>query len=87
MSIKKFIIAGAMAGLLSGAGAYAETEWKPPAEVAPKAAAASPAEPAAGAPATPEQKADKAKSCAEQAAAKGLKGKAKKQFKADCAKS
>lgn len=31
-------------------------------------------------------KAEKEKSCAEQAAAKGLKGKAKKQFKVECMK-
>lgn len=89
-SIKIFCAASAFA-LLAGASAFAETAWKPPAEIAPKAAAA-PAD-AAAAPAaatsqaTPQSPADKEKACAEQAKEKGLKGKAKKQFKADCLKS
>jgi hypothetical protein len=87
MSIKRFLAAGVFTGLLFGASAYAETQWKPPSEVAPKADAATPGTPAAGAPSTSESKAEKQKNCAEQAAAKGLKGKAKKKFKADCLKS
>ena len=59
--------------------------------ISPKAAeagaAAAPADAAAPAAAAPVSKADKEKSCNEQAAAKGLKGKAKKQFKAECLKS
>lgn len=86
--IKSFSIAGVCAALL-GASAVAETTWKPPAEIAPKAAeagAAASGETAAPA-ATPAQSAaDKQKSCNEQAKAKGLKGKEKKQFKADCLK-
>ncbi len=88
-SIKILSIAGVCAALL-GPSAYAETAWKPPAEIAPKAAeggAAAPADAApAATPAAAQSAADKQKSCDEQAKAKGLKGKAKKQFKADCLK-
>lgn len=88
-NIKSLSIAGACAALL-GASAVAETTWKPPAEIAPKAAeagAAASGETAAPAtPAAPQSAADKQKSCNEQAKAKGLKGKEKKQFKADCLK-
>ncbi|GLI94471.1 PsiF family protein [Methylocystis echinoides] len=82
-SIKTLSIAGVCAALL-GASAFAETTWKPPSEIAPKAAegaAPTAAQPAAQAPV------DKEKDCADQAKAKGLKGKAKKQFKAECLKS
>jgi hypothetical protein len=79
-------ICAVVVGLSIGGGAFAETKWAPPAEIAPKAAeaaaAASPATPAA-----PVSKQEKEKACAEQAAAKGLKGKAKKQFRAECLKS
>jgi hypothetical protein len=95
-SIKILSIAGACAAALV-ASAFAQTSWKPPAEIAQKAAAesgAAPADaaatPAAASTATtgaPQAAADKEKSCADQAKAKGLKGKAKKQFKADCVKS
>lgn len=70
-------------------GASAETVWKPPAEISGKAAAeGSAAAPVAenAAPAAPTAKVDKEKSCNEQIAAKGLKGKAKRQFKAECLK-
>jgi len=96
-TIKILSAAGACAALLFGASAHAETVWKPPAEVAQKAAAegtapaaggeAAPAAPAATTPAAPVSKADKEKSCNDEAAAKGLRGKAKKQFKAECLKS
>ncbi|WP_363349883.1 PsiF family protein [Methylocystis echinoides] len=86
-SIKIILSAGAVVAL-SGASAFAETVWKPPEEVAPKAAAeAAPAPAAATSQASPQSPADKEKACAEQAKEKGLKGKAKKQFKAECVKS
>lgn len=95
-SIKIISATGVFAALLVGASAFAQTTWKPPAEIAPKAAeagAATPADPAAAGapaaatPAAPQAAADKQKSCDDQAKAKGLKGKAKKQFRADCLKS
>lgn len=85
--MESLFIAGVCAALL-GASAVAETTWKPPAEIAPKAAEAA-ASGETAAPATtaaPQSAADKQKSCNEQAKAKGLKGKEKKQFKADCLK-
>jgi len=92
-SIKYFAAASVFAGLLSGASALAQQNWAPPAEIAPRAAdgaaavgAATPAAPADATPAAPATRAEKEKSCADQAAAKGLKGKAKKQFKAECMK-
>lgn len=93
-SIKILSAAAAGAALLF-ASAHAETVWKPPAEIAQKAGetVAAPTVPAAAAPAAPApaaapvSKAEKEKSCAEQAAAKGLKGKAKRQFKAECLKA
>lgn len=89
-SVKTIFAAGACAALLAGGLARAETVWKPPAEIAPKAggeagAAASGAENAPVA--APVSRAEKEKICNEQAAAKGLKGKAKRQFKAECLKS
>ncbi len=89
-TIKFFLAAGACAALLLGPGANAQTTWKPPAEIAPKAepgAQGTQTAPAAAAQATPQSPADKEKSCHDQAKARGLKGKAKKQFKADCMKS
>ncbi|CAJ0851086.1 hypothetical protein AMST5_00365 [freshwater sediment metagenome] len=89
-TIKSLSIAGVCAALLA-ASAFAETTWKPPSEIAPKAAEAGAAEAgetaAPAAPAAPQSAAEKQKSCDEQAKAKGLKGKAKKQFKADCLKA
>jgi hypothetical protein len=82
-STKTLFTAAALAALLCGS-AFAETVWKPPAEIAPKTDAG--AAPATNASAQPSA-ADKEKNCADQARAKGLKGKAKKQFKADCLKS
>jgi hypothetical protein len=89
-SIKILSIAGVCAAQF-GASAFAETAWKPPAEIAPKAAEAGAAASGdtatpAATPASAQSTADKQKSCDEQAKAKGLKGKAKKQFKADCLK-
>jgi hypothetical protein len=89
-SIKGIFAAGAVASLLTGAAAFAQTNWAPPAEIAPKATTAETAAPTtapAAAPAAPVAKQDKDKICADQAAAKGLKGKAKKQFRAECLKS
>jgi hypothetical protein len=97
-STKIFSIAGACVALLTGVAAHAETAWKPPLEiqkaneaaatpVATEVAAPVAPAPAAAAPASAQSKADKEKSCNEQASAKGLKGKAKKQFKAECLKS
>lgn len=93
-SIKILSAASACAALLV-VSAHAETVWKPPAEIAqkPSETVAAPAAPAAGAPAAPApaaapvSKAEKEKSCADQAVAKGLKGKAKRQFKAECVKA
>ncbi len=88
-SIKSILAATACAALLTG-GAFAETAWKPPAEIAPTTAGATPADaatPAAATPTAPASKVDKEKSCNEQVAAKGLKGKAKRQAKAECLKS
>jgi hypothetical protein len=88
-SIKILSTAGVCAALL-GASAFAQTTWKPPSEIAPKAAeagAAASGDAAAPAATAPQSAADKQKSCDEQARTKGLKGKAKKQFKADCLKS
>jgi len=89
ISIKKFSLACAIAGLVVGGSAVAETTWAPPAEIAPKAQGAGAPDGAAPAatPAAPITKAEKEKSCADQIAAKGLKGKAKRQFKAECLKS
>jgi hypothetical protein len=70
----------------------AETVWKPPAEIAPKvdagaaATATTPGAAPAATPAATESKADKEKRCNDEAAAKGLKAKAKRQFKAECTK-
>ncbi len=93
-STKIICAAGAFAVLFVGPSAFAETAWKPPAEIAPKAAeaGAAPADAPAATPAAATTQAapsaaDKEKACAEQAKEKGLKGKAKKQFKAECAKS
>jgi hypothetical protein len=96
-SIKTLSAAAACAALIV-ASAQAETVWNPPAEIAQKATeagaapAATPAQAAAPAPsapaaASPASKAEKEKSCNEQAASKGLKGKAKRQFKAECLKA
>lgn len=93
-SIKILSAASACAALLV-VSAHAETVWKPPAEIAqkPSETVAAPAAPAAAAPAAPAPaaapvpKAEKEKSCADQAVAKGLKGKAKRQFKAECVKA
>lgn len=91
-STKFICAAGAFAALFVGSSAFAETAWKPPSEIAPKAAeagAASTDAPAATPAAATSQAspADKEKACADQAKEKGLKGKAKKQFKAECVKS
>lgn len=77
-SIKILSAAGVFAAVL-GASAFAQTEWKPPAEIAPKAATeAGAAAPADAAAATP---ADKQKSGDEHAKPKEPKGKAKKHHK------
>jgi hypothetical protein len=90
-STRYLYVAGACAALLVAVSAHAETVWKPPAEIAPKAADAPAAAGDAGAqaapPSAPVSRADKEKSCNDLAAAKGLKGKAKKQFKAECLKA
>ncbi|MFM9152910.1 MAG: PsiF family protein, partial [Methylocystis sp.] len=57
-----------------GATAFAETKWAPPAEIAGKAKEEAAA---AGAPAA---KADVEKTCAAEADAKALKGRARKHF-------
>lgn len=82
----KFISAAiACLGLFAAASASAQTVWKPPAEISQKAGEAAQAAPDAAA-AAPQTRAEKEKSCKEQAVAKGLKGKAKKQAIADCLK-
>ncbi len=88
---------GAVVAVLWAGAALAQT-WAPPAEIAPKqgsqaqaAPAPTPApapvvaeqKPAAAAPAT---KKDKAKDCKAQADAKGLHGKERKKFNAECMK-
>ncbi len=83
MRIRAFAAIGVAVGLCMNASAIAEQVWKPPAEIAPKADAAAPAAPAAA----PVSKEEKAKGCHAQADAKGLKGKARKHFHADCMKS
>ncbi len=74
----------------------APTAWAPPAEIAPKSAApaaapapsaeapAAAAQPASAAPARTH--AEREKDCRAQAEAKGLHGKDRKHFKADCLK-
>lgn len=87
--IKNIAAAGVFAGLMFGASAFAQQNWAPPSEIAPKGADGAPAAAAASpaaAPAAPMSKQEKEKACADQAAAKGLKGKAKKQFRAECMK-
>lgn len=87
---KNIAAAGVFAGLIFGASAFAQQNWAPPSEIAPKAADGAESAPAAAspaaAPAAPMSKQEKEKACADQAAAKGLKGKAKKQFRAECMK-
>lgn len=87
--VKRCCAAGACV-LSMAAAIHAETVWKPPTEIAPKtaaeAAAAGPAGEAAT-PAVPVLKIDKEKLCGDQAASKGLKGRAKRQFMATCVKA
>lgn len=99
MSIKSAAVASASICLLFGASALAEQKapqtWAPPAEIAPKAAPTAPGAPAVAAPAAPatpalkpdEARREKEKSCQGQADAKGLSGKARRQFRADCMKA
>jgi len=92
MSMKYLVAAALVAGFAAASTARAETVWAPPAEIAGKAkeaagAAAAESKPAAAAeakkPATP---AEKQKDCKAQADAKGLHGKARKTFTAECVK-
>lgn len=81
------------------AGAAAAQNWQPPAEIAPKSAAAAPSEAApeqASAAKTveaprlaepPKSKEAKAKDCKAQSAAKGLHGQERKKFIAECKNS
>jgi hypothetical protein len=74
----------------------APTTWAPPAEIAPKAAPAVAPAPSAEAPVAAAQPAspapaakthaEKEKDCRAQADAKGLHGKERKQFRAECLK-
>lgn len=92
----KYLVATAIfAGLLVSGAARAETVWAPPAEIADKvkaegAAGAAPAAETKGSAATDVKAAatpaDKEKDCKAQADAKGLHGKARKKFHADCLK-
>jgi hypothetical protein len=78
LSASAFLTHGALGTL--GATAIAETKWAPPAEIAGKAKEEAAA---AGAPVA---KADVEKTCAVEADAKALKGRARKHFVADCNK-
>lgn len=77
LSASAFLTLGVLGAL--GVTAFAETKWAPPAEIAGKAKE----EATAGAPAA---KADVDKTCAAEADAKALKGRARKHFVADCKK-
>jgi hypothetical protein len=83
------------------AGAAAAQNWQPPAEIAPKSAAAA-TPPSAAAPEqapaartveapklaeTPKSKEAKVKDCKAQSAAKGLHGQERKKFLAECKNS
>ncbi len=89
--------AAALAEPKASAPADAPTAWAPPAEIAPKGAASTeapassteaPAAAAQPASASPGAKthAEREKDCRAQAEAKGLHGKERKHFKADCLK-
>ena len=90
------LIGGAAAAQTAGHAPKpaAGTTWAPPAEIAPKAqqTPSAGAAPVAAAPAADSAakadagKPDKAKDCGVQADAKGLHGKARKKFRADCEK-
>ncbi len=77
----------AIAGMLFASSAFAEQTWAPPAEIAPKApqAQAEPIQPTTAQKPAVEAKA-KGKDCRAQADAKGLHGKARKAFRAECEK-
>jgi hypothetical protein len=94
MSIKSVLTTAIFAGLALSGAALAEQTWAPPDEIAPKQPAAeaapSPAAPAEAkkpAASAAEPKKDKEKDCKTKADAKGLHGKARQQFRADCVKS
>ncbi len=83
-SVGKFC---AIAGMLFSSSAFAEQTWAPPAEIAPKApqAQADPVQPPTMQKPAAEPKI-KGKDCRVQADAKGLHGKARKDFRAECEK-
>ena len=81
------VVVGTLLSLMIGIGAaYAQAPAPapatPPASAQP-APAAAPAKPKL----TPEQKKAISKSCSDQATAKGLHGKERKKFRADCKKN
>ena len=97
MSIKCVVTTGVFAAVLFAGAALAETTWAPPAEIAPNKpsapsteaapSAAPTATPAKTAGSTQDVKAVKARDCKARADAKGLHGKARDKFRADCVKS
>lgn len=84
----------ALTAIMLASSAMAQQNWAPPAEIAPKAPqaqaetapAAAPAPAAQKPAATAEDRANKKKECRAQADAKGLHGKARKAFRAECEK-
>ena len=76
------------AGMMIASSALAQQTWAPPAEIAPKVAPAAPAQtPVAQKPTVAaETPKSKSKDCRAQADAKGLHGKARKAFRAECEK-
>jgi hypothetical protein len=82
----------ALTGAMFAAPAMAEQVWAPPAEIAGKvpqaqAQAETAPAPAAQKPATAQDIKTKRKDCRAQADAKGLHGKARKAFRAECEKA
>jgi hypothetical protein len=81
----------ALAGVMFASSAMAEQVWAPPAEIAPKAPQAQAQADTAPAPAAQKPAAEssknKSKDCRAQADAKGLHGKARKAFRAECEKA
>jgi hypothetical protein len=75
----------ALTALMLAPSAMAQQNWAPPAEIAPKAPQAETAPaPAAAKSTAAENPANKKKECRAQADAKGLHGKARKAFRAEC---
>lgn len=82
--MKKTILAAAALAFLMGAPAFAQTAAPAPAK--PAAATPAPAK-AAPAKAAPKARSQESLDCSKQADAKGLHGKERKKFRADCMKA